>query len=97
KIEKTLGGVSKLRKIPDALFIVDISYEHLAIKEAHKLGITTFGMVDTNSDPADVDYAIPANDDATRSIKVILDYMVNAIKLGKQDRKKVKQGSKETA
>lgn len=97
KIEKTLGGISKLRKIPDALFIIDTTYEHLAVDEAHKLGIMTFGMVDTNSNPADVDYAIPANDDAARSIKVIVDYMVECIKQGKAERQKVKQDDKETA
>ncbi len=91
KIEKTLGGISKLRKIPDALFIVDISYEHLAVDEAQKLGITTFGMVDTNSDPAQVDFAIPANDDAARSIKVILDYIVECIRQGKAERQNVKE------
>ncbi len=97
KIEKTLGGIAKLKRIPDSLFIIDTEYEHLAIKEAHKLGITTFGIVDTNCDPRDVDYPIPANDDAARSVKLIVDYITHCIELGKKDRQKVKQSEKQTA
>lgn len=91
KIEKILGGISKLRRIPNALFIVDIQHEHLAVKEAQKLGIPTFGIVDTNSNPSQVDYPIPANDDAASSIKVIVDYITACIEEGKKDRKKAQQ------
>ena len=76
KLEKVLGGVAKLNRIPSAMFVVDITNEHLAITEAQKLGIRTFAMVDTNSNPNLVDFPIPANDDASKSIKIITDYVV---------------------
>src|SRR5690606_14755466 len=74
KMEKVLGGIANMNRTPAALFIVDISHEHIALAEAKRLGITTLAMVDTNSDPSKVDFAIPANDDATKSIAIITDY-----------------------
>lgn len=90
KLEKVLGGIANLNRLPAAIFVVDISHEHIAIAEAHKLGIRTFGIVDTNSDPNQVDYAIPGNDDASKSVKIITDYMVEAIRQGLEERKAVK-------
>ena len=90
KLEKVLGGVAKLNRIPSAMFVVDITNEHLAITEAQKLGIRTFAMVDTNSNPNLVDFPIPANDDASKSIKIITDYVVGAIKTGLEERQQAK-------
>jgi small subunit ribosomal protein S2 len=90
KLHKVLGGIANLNRLPSAIFVVDIEHEHIAVKEAHKLGIRTFGMVDTNSDPGQVDFAIPANDDASKSIKVITNYLVDAIKEGLEERKAAK-------
>ena len=90
KLNKVLGGIANLNRLPAALFVVDIDHEHIAIKEAHKLGIRTFGMVDTNSDPGQVDFAIPSNDDASKSIKIISDFMASAIKEGLEERKQQK-------
>lgn len=90
KLEKVLGGIANLNRLPAAIFVVDISHEHIAIAEAHKLGIRTFGIVDTNSDPNQVDYAIPGNDDASKSVKIITDYMVEAIRQGLEERKSLK-------
>ncbi|MBL7764774.1 MAG: 30S ribosomal protein S2 [Chitinophagaceae bacterium] len=86
KMEKVLGGISNMARIPAALFICDISHEHIALAEARRLGITTLGMVDTNSDPNKVDFAIPANDDATKSIAIITNYITAAIIEGLQER-----------
>ncbi len=90
KMEKVLGGISQMGRTPAALFMVDISHEHIALAEAKRLGITTFAMVDTNSDPTKVDYAIPANDDATKSIAIITTYLTAAIMEGLQERAQVK-------
>lgn len=90
KLDKVLGGIANLNRLPAAIFVVDISHEHIAIAEAHKLGIRTFGIVDTNSDPNQVDYAIPGNDDASKSVKIITDYMVEAIRQGLEERKALK-------
>lgn len=87
KLEKNLGSISDLSRVPSALFIVDVSKEHIAVAEAARLGITTFGMVDTNSNPNVVDFAIPANDDATKSIEIIMDYISKAIIEGLSERK----------
>lgn len=87
KLEKNLGSISDLSRIPAALFIVDVSKEHIAVAEAHRLGITTFGMVDTNSNPNVVDFPIPANDDATKSIDAILAYVCATIVEGLNERK----------
>ncbi len=87
KLEKTLGSISDLTRVPAAIFIVDINKEHIAVKESKRLGITTFGMVDTNSNPNEIDFAIPANDDATKSIETIMSYVVEFIKEGLSERK----------
>lgn len=86
KMEKVLGGIAQLGRLPAALFLVDIGHEHIALSEAKRLGITTFGMVDTNCDPNKVDFAIPANDDATKSIAIITNYIVAAIAEGLAER-----------
>jgi small subunit ribosomal protein S2 len=86
KMEKVLGGIAQLARVPAALFMVDISHEHIALAEAKRLGITTFGMVDTNSDPTKVDFAIPANDDATKSIAIVTSYICAAIAEGLSER-----------
>ncbi|MES2372052.1 MAG: 30S ribosomal protein S2 [Bacteroidota bacterium] len=86
KMEKVLGGIAQLGRLPAALFLVDIGHEHIALSEAKRLGITTFGMVDTNSDPNKVDFAIPANDDATKSIAIITNYIIAAIAEGLAER-----------
>jgi small subunit ribosomal protein S2 len=91
KMEKVLGGIAQLGRLPAALFLIDIGHEHIALAEAKRLGITTFGMVDTNSDPNKVDFAIPSNDDATKSIAIITNYIVAAIAEGLAER----QASKE--
>lgn len=87
KLDKTLGSIADMTRIPAAIFIVDIHKEHIALAEAKKLNIPTFAMVDTNSDPNQVDFPIPANDDATKSISVILDVMLGAIEEGLNERK----------
>jgi small subunit ribosomal protein S2 len=86
KMEKVLGGIAQLGRLPAALFLVDIGHEHIALAEAKRLGITTFGMVDTNSDPNKVDFAVPANDDATKSIAIITNYIIAAIAEGLAER-----------
>ena len=90
KMEKNLGSIADLTRLPSALFIVDIVKEHIALAEARKLGIPTFAMVDTNSNPSLVDFPIPANDDATKSIELIVDAMVAAVQEGLEDRKRDK-------
>ncbi len=87
KLEKTLGSIQDMTRLPSALFVVDIVKEHIAVKEAKRLGIPVFGMVDTNSNPNDVDFAIPANDDAAKSIEIILSTLCDAIKEGYEERK----------
>ena len=94
KLEKNLGSIADMTRLPAALFIVDTLREHIAVKEAQKLNIPIFAMVDTNSDPREVDYVIPANDDASRSIDRILSYAVEAIKEGLQDKKEEKTEEK---
>ncbi|HVM87250.1 MAG TPA: 30S ribosomal protein S2 [Puia sp.] len=91
KMEKVLGGIAQLGRVPAALFIIDIGHEHIALAEAKRLGITTFGMVDTNCDPNKVDFAIPANDDATKSIAIITNYIVAAIAEGLAERQAAKE------
>lgn len=88
KLEKVLGGIANLNRLPAALFIVDISHEHIALAEAKKLGMRTVAMVDTNSDPTKVDFPIPSNDDASKSIGLITAYMTEAIKEGLQERER---------
>jgi small subunit ribosomal protein S2 len=90
KMDKVLGGISQLGRVPAALFIVDIGHEHIALAEARRLGITTFGVVDTNCDPNRVDFAVPANDDATKSIAIITNYITAAIAEGLAERQAAK-------
>src|SRR5882724_4426748 len=90
KMDKVLGGISQLGRVPAALFIIDIGHEHIALAEAKRLGITTFGMVDTNCDPNKVDFAVPANDDATKSIAIIAQYITAAIAEGLAERQNEK-------
>jgi small subunit ribosomal protein S2 len=97
KLEKILGGIANLNRIPQAVFVVDIVHEHLAIKEAHKLGLRTLGMVDTNSDPNQVHFPIPANDDASKSIELIVNYATSAIKEGLEERRKSKDAEESAA
>jgi small subunit ribosomal protein S2 len=87
RMNKVLGGISDLNRLPSAIFLVDIGHEHLALAESKRLGLRTFGMVDTNCDPNLVDFAIPSNDDASRSIAIITNYLVEAIKEGLSERK----------
>lgn len=95
KLDAVLGGIAQLNRLPSAIFVVDINYEHIAIAEAKKLGIRTFGMVDTNSNPNLVDFAIPANDDASKSVFVITNYLVECIKEGLEERQKMKDSNDE--
>jgi small subunit ribosomal protein S2 len=90
KMEKVLGGIAQLSRIPAALFIVDIGHEHIALAEAKRLGVGTFGVVDTNCDPNKVDFAIPGNDDATKSIAIITQYITAAIAEGLAERQAAK-------
>ena len=96
KLEKVLGGIANLNRLPAAIFVIDIHHEHIAIAEAHKLGLRTLGLVDSNSDPNQVDFPIPGNDDASKSIEIITNYMVEAIKEGLEERKSMK-AQKESA
>ena len=87
KLEKNLGSIADLTRLPSALFIVDVMKEHIAVLEAQRLGIPIFGIVDTNSNPNNIDFVIPANDDATKSVDIILNAMVAAIQEGLEERK----------
>ncbi len=91
KMEKVLGGIAHMNRTPAALFIVDISHEHIALAEAKRLGIATFAMVDTNSDPSKVDFSIPSNDDATKSIAIVTNYLIAAILEGLEERAQNKE------
>lgn len=95
KLEKNLGSISEMTRLPGALFVVDITREHIAIKEAQKLNIPIFAMVDTNSDPRQVDYVIPSNDDASKSISKVVSYVADAIAGGLTERKANKEAKKE--
>ena len=94
KLEKNLGSISDMTRLPGALFVVDIKREHIAIKEAQKLKIPIFAMVDTNSDPRDVDFVIPANDDASKSIDKILSIVTGAVSTGLAARQSEKEAAK---
>ena len=96
KLEKNLGSIADLTRLPSALFVVDVMKEHIAVKEAQRLGIPVFGIVDTNSNPNGIDFIIPANDDATKSVDVILSALVAAIQEGLEERK-VEKVDTETA
>ncbi|WP_127136492.1 30S ribosomal protein S2 [Flagellimonas oceanensis] len=95
KLEKNLGSIADMTRLPGALFIVDTMREHIAVKEAQKLNIPIFAMVDTNSDPRDVDYAIPSNDDAGKSIEAILESVTSAVAEGLEERKSEKNNGKD--
>jgi len=87
KLEKLLGSIEDMTRLPAAVFVVDVMKEHIAVKEANRLGIPVFGIVDTNSDPSNIDFVIPANDDAAKAIDMILGYICDAIKEGLSERK----------
>ena len=95
KLEKNLGSISEMTRLPGAIFIVDTTREHIAVKEAKKLKIPIFAMVDTNCDPRDIDYVIPSNDDASKSISKILDLVTSAISDGLSQRKIEKEAADE--
>ena len=95
KMEKLLGSIADLNRLPAALFIIDIVKEHIAVAEAIKLGIPTIGICDTNSDPTIIDFPIPANDDATKSIELIMNIMVKAVEEGMSERKMDKESERE--
>ena len=97
KLEKNLGSISDLTRLPSALFIVDVMKEHIAVKEANRLGIPVFAIVDTNSDPKNIDFVIPANDDAKDSVEVILTAVCGAIAEGLEERKAEKADEKPAA
>lgn len=96
KLEKNLGSIADLTRLPSALFVVDVMKEHIAVKEAQRLGIPVFGIVDTNSNPNEVDFVIPANDDATKSVEVILNAICGAIQEGLEERK-IEKADNETS
>jgi small subunit ribosomal protein S2 len=87
KLEKNLGSIADLTRLPSALFVIDVMKEHIAVREANRLGIPVFAIVDTNSDPSNINFVIPANDDATKSIEVILSACCDAISEGLEERK----------
>lgn len=95
KLETLLGGISDLNRLPAALFLIDVKKEHIAVSEALKLNIPTFAMVDTNSDPSNIDFAIPANDDATKSISLVTGIIIQAIVEGLEERKREKEDEAE--
>ena len=97
KLEKNLGSIADLTRLPSALFVVDVMKEHIAVKEANRLGIPVFGIVDTNSDPKNIDYVIPANDDAKDSVEAILSAVCGAIAEGLEERKAEKADDKAAA
>jgi len=95
KLETLLGGISDLNRLPAALFLIDVKKEHIAVAEAMKLNIPTFAMVDTNSDPSNIDFPIPANDDATKSISLVTGIIMQAIQEGLDERKREKEDEAE--
>ena len=97
KLEKNLGSIADLTRLPSALFVIDVMKEHIAVREANRLGIPVFGIVDTNSEPKNIDFVIPANDDAKASVEVILDACCKAIAEGLEERKAEKADEKAAA
>ena len=95
KLEKNLGSIADLNRLPAALFVIDVMKEHIAVTEAVRLGIPVFGIVDTNSNPNDINFVIPANDDATKSIEIIVNAMIDALKEGALERKMDKAENEE--
>ncbi len=94
KLEKNYGTIADMTRMPAAVFVIDVLKENIAVREANKLNIPTFAMVDTNSDPRNIDFVIPANDDATRSISIIMDKVTEAIMEGLEERKASKEKAK---
>jgi small subunit ribosomal protein S2 len=94
KLEKNLGSITDMTRLPGAIFVVDVKREHIAVKEAQKLNIPIFAMVDTNSDPRPIDFVIPANDDASKSIDKVLSHVASAVAEGLTDRKAEKDAKK---
>ncbi|MBP5194525.1 MAG: 30S ribosomal protein S2 [Lachnospiraceae bacterium] len=97
KLEKNIGGIKTMQRVPDAIFVVDPKKEHICIKEAHSLGITVFGIADTNCDPGELDYVIPGNDDAIRAVKLIVSKMADAVIEGRQGEENVTPEEAESA
>ena len=97
KMNKVLGGIAEMSRIPNAIFVVDIVHEHLAVAEAKKLNMRTFGIVDTNADPSSVDYPVPGNDDASKSIGIVIKYLTDCIKEGLAEAGEEKSAAKEGA
>ena len=95
KLEKNLGSIADLTRLPSALFVIDVMKEHIAVKEANRLGIPVFGIVDTNSDPRKVDFVIPGNDDASKSIDMILSIVSASVKEGLSQKKSSEKAAKE--
>lgn len=91
KLNRIFGGIAQLNRLPHTLLVIDISHEHLAVAEANRLGIPTIGVVDTNADPSVVDFAIPSNDDASKAIEIIVNYLTEAIREGLEERKSMKE------
>jgi small subunit ribosomal protein S2 len=96
KLEKNLGSIADMTRLPGALFVVDVKKEHIAVAEAQKLNIPVFALVDTNSDPRAVDFVIPANDDASKSIDKVMTYVIEAIANGLSNRKASKEKVEKT-
>ena len=94
KLDKNYGTIADMTRVPAAVFVIDVLKEHIAVKEANKLNIPTFAMVDTNSDPRNIDFLIPSNDDATKSIDIILSKVADAIMEGLEERKSTKDKAK---
>jgi small subunit ribosomal protein S2 len=91
KLNRIFGGIAQLNRLPHTLLVIDISHEHLAVAEANRLGIPTIGVVDTNADPSVVNFAIPSNDDASKAIEIIVNYLTEAIREGLEERKSMKE------
>ena len=91
KLEKNLGSIADLTRLPAAMFVVDVSKEYIAVREANRLNIPVFAMVDTNSDPRNIDFPVPANDDASKSISLIINYVADAVAEGLNERKMEKE------
>ena len=94
KLDKNYGTIADMTRVPAAVFVIDVLKEHIAVKEANKLNIPTFAMIDTNSDPRNIDFVIPSNDDATKSIDIILSKVADAIMEGLEERKSTKDKAK---
>ena len=97
KLEKNLGGIKEMKKIPDAIFIVDPKKERICVQEAHTLGITLIGIADTNCDPEELDYVIPGNDDAIRAVKLIVSKMADAVIEANQGAEALEEVAEEAA